>query len=105
MRTREWRSTRHAEAGKSQRGIRETDIGFLLAHGTDMGPDRIVLTKREAAKAIPDLKKRIADIERLTGKVLVVAEGRLITAYHSSKPARPPPERRERLRRHQHYPA
>lgn len=97
--------TRHAEARMSQRGIRETDVEFLLAHGTDMGPDRIVLTKRDAAQAIRDLKKRIADIERLTGKVLVVAEGRLITAYHSSKATRLSPERRERLRRQQHCPA
>ena len=97
--------TRHAEVRMSQRGIRETDVDFLLAHGTDVGPDRIVLTKRDAARAIRDLKNRIADIERLTGKVLVVAEGQLVTAFHSSKPVRPSPERRERLRRHQSYPA
>ena len=77
--------TRHAEARMSQRAIREIDVDLLLAHGTDMGADRIMLTKRDAAKAIRDLKKRIADIERLTGKVIVVAEGCLVTAYHEAK--------------------
>lgn len=80
--------TRHAQARMSQRGIRETDVDFLLAHGTDMGADRIMLTKRDAAKAIRDLKKRIAHIERLTGKVIVVAEGCLVTAYHEAKRTR-----------------
>ncbi len=82
--------TRHAETRMAQRGIRDTDVDFLLAHGTDMGADRIMLTKRDAAKAIRDLKKRIADIERLTGKVIVVAEGCLVTAYHGSRRTRRP---------------
>ena len=80
--------TRHAEARMSQRGIRETDLDFVLAHGTEIDRDRIMLTKRDAVKAIRDLKKRIADIERLTGKVLVVAEGRLVTAYHQARRTR-----------------
>ena len=78
----------------SQRGIREADVDFLLAHGTDMGADRIMLTKRDAAKAIQDLKKRIAYIERLTGKVIVVAEGQLVTAYHRTRRARRPRDRK-----------
>ena len=82
--------TRHAEARMSQRGIRETDLDFLLVHGTDMGADRIMLMKRDAAKAIRDLKKRIADVERLTGKVIVVAEGCLVTAYHEAGRTRRP---------------
>ena len=60
----------------------------MLAHGTEIGRDRIMLTKRDGAKAIRDLKKRIADIERLTGKVLVVAEGRLVTVYHQASRTR-----------------
>lgn len=79
--------TRHAGIRMSQRGIREADVDFLLAHGTDMGADRIMLTNRDATKAIQDLKKQIAYIERLRGKVIVVAEGQLVTAYHQVRPA------------------
>ena len=77
--------TRHAETRMSQRGIRESDLDILLAHGTEIGPGRIALRKRDAQETIRRLKKRIANIERLTGKVLVVTEGRLVTAYHGSK--------------------
>ena len=80
--------TRHARIRMSQRAVRESDVDFLLSHGTDMGADRIILTKREAANAIQGLKKRSPDIERLTGKVLVVAEGRIVTVYHEASRTR-----------------
>ena len=48
-----------------------------------------MLKKREAAKVIRDLKKQIANIERLTDKVLVVADGQLVTVYHQTTPIRP----------------
>ena len=45
-----------------------------------------MLKKRDAAILIQDLKKQIAHIERLKDKVIVVEDGRLITAYHRTKP-------------------
>ena len=81
--------TRHGETRMSQRGIRETDLDVLLAHGTEIGRGRIMLKKRDAARVIRDLKKQITNIERLTDKVLVVADGHLITAYHQASPIRP----------------
>ena len=78
--------TRHGEIRMSKRGIRETDVKVLQIHGTKIGQDRIMLKKRDAAKAIQALKKQIAHIERLKGKVIVVANGHLITAYHRTKP-------------------
>lgn len=81
--------TRHGEARMSQRGIREADLDLILAHGSDIGRDRIVLMKRDAAKAIQTLKRQIARIERLTDKVLVVEDGCLVTAYHPTRPIRP----------------
>lgn len=86
--------TRHAEARMSQRGIRESDLDFLLAHGSEVGGDKIMLTNRVAAELIRTRKREIADIERLAGKVLVIAGGQLVTAYHQSKSARPPARRR-----------
>ena len=81
--------TRHGEARMSQRGIRKADLDLILAHGSDIGRDRIVLIKRDAAKAIQTLKQQIARIERLTDKVLVVEDGRLVTTYHPTRPIRP----------------
>ncbi|MYD93240.1 MAG: hypothetical protein F4Y02_06015 [Chloroflexi bacterium] len=81
--------TRHGEARMSQRGIRKADLDVLLAHGTDIGRDRIMLRKRDAAKLIRNLKKQIANVERMTDKVLIVADGQLITAYQQTTPIRP----------------
>ncbi len=81
--------TRHGETRMSQRGFRKTDLEVLLAHGTDIGRNRIMLRRRDAAELIRDLKKQIAKIERLTGKVLIVVEGRIVTAYHQTTPVRP----------------
>ena len=88
--------TRHGEARLSQRGIRKADLEVLLTHGTDIGRDRIMLTRRGAAEAIGDLKRRIADVERLAGKVLVVTDGHLITAYHQTVSTRPSGQRTRR---------
>ena len=77
----------------SQRCIRETDLAVILAHGTEIGRDRIMLKRRDAAQVIEALKKQITSIERLTDKVLVVVDGRLVTAYHQTSPIRPSDQR------------
>ena len=92
------RLTRHGETRMSQRGIPHKDISVILMLGTDIGRDRIMLRKKDAERAIDEikgkirgmtngsdirnLKRQISTISRLTNKVLVVAGGRLITAYH-----------------------
>ena len=78
--------THHGEIRMSQRGIRKTDLEVLLTHGAEIGRDRIMLKKRDSAKVVRALKKQIAQIERLTDKVLVVVDGHLVTAYHQTKP-------------------
>ena len=80
--------TRHGEARLSQRGIRRSDLDILLAHGVETGPDRIMLRRGDAVKLVRELKKQIARLERLAGKEVVVADGRLVTAYHRTKPIR-----------------
>ena len=77
--------TQHGEIRMSQRGIRETDLEVLLTHGSEIGRDRMMLKKRDAAKVIQALKKQIAHIERLTDKVIVVANGHLVTTYHRTR--------------------
>ena len=81
--------TRHHEARMSQRGIRKSDPDVLLAHGTDIGRDRIMLRRRDAARLIRGLKKQSVKIERTTGKVLVAADGQLVTAYQQTISIRP----------------
>lgn len=86
--------TRHGEARMSQRGIRRSDLDTLLAHGAEVSPDRFMLRKRDAARLIRGLRKQISALERLTGKEAVVADGRLVTVYHRTKPDRPGGRRR-----------
>ena len=91
-------ATPHGEARMAQRALREADLDILLAHGTEIGGGRIMMLARDAAKAIQTLKRQITKIERLTGKVLVVSNGHIVTAYHKTTPIRPSPGRK-RLRR------
>ena len=90
--------TRHGEVRMAQRCIRKQDLKVILAHGSEIGRNRIMLTRRDAAKAIQTLKQQIANVERLTDKVLVVADGQLVTAYHQTKPIRPSARRTSQSR-------
>ena len=90
--------TRHAEIRMSQRGIRNSDLDVLLAHGTEIGQDKLMLRTRDAEKAIGNLKKEIAKIQRLTGKVMVVSGDTLITTYHQSNSRRT--KRKTRIQKH-----
>lgn len=90
--------TCHGETRMSQRGIRESDLDLILDYGTEIGQDRLMLTRRDAARLIGERKKEIAKIERLTDKVIVVSEGCLVTAYHQAHSARPIGEHKRRHR-------
>ena len=90
--------TRHGKTRMSQRGICEKDLEILLTCGTEIGRDRIMLKKRDAAKIIRDLKKQIVKIEQLTGKVLVVEDGQLVTTYHQATLVRSTSQRLRRSR-------
>ena len=76
--------TRHAETRMSQRGIRMPDLDVLLAYATEMGEDRLILRARDAERAIGELKRKIAALQRLKNKVLVISRGSLVTTYHQS---------------------
>lgn len=115
--------TDHGKMRMSQRGVRESDLYIVLYHGTEIGRDRIMLMRRDAARLIrkikkeiakierltpgnerrraawTELKKQIAKIERLKDKVIVVEDGCLVTTYHQAGPARPSGKRTRRRRR------
>ena len=84
----EIRITRHGEIRMAQRGINGSDLELVLTLGTKVGRDRIMLKKRVAAETVQTLKNLIAQVERAKGKLFVVKEGRLVTAYHQTKPIR-----------------
>ena len=82
-------TTKHAQARMRQRGLRKTDPELILEYGTEIGQDRIMLREQDADKAIQSRKREIAILERLKNKVVVVSDGRLITAYHATAAFRP----------------
>ena len=89
--------TRHGEVRMSQRGFRRSDLDVLLAHATEMGGDRLMLRARDADRAIAELKRRMATLQRLRNTVVVVSEGSLVTAYHQTA-SEPPPRGKFRAR-------
>jgi len=79
------RLTNHAAVRMGQRGFREADVDLLLKVGTQIGDEAIFLTDRDAAREIERRRREIRQLERLRGSTLVVADGSLITLYHSDQ--------------------
>ena len=77
------RLTRHAEVRMRQRGLREGDVNLLLESASQISPDVYLLTRQDAAEAIARCKRRIQRLERPKGCKIVVAEGTVVTCYHS----------------------
>lgn len=115
--------SRHAETRMRQRGMRSSDLGFILRCGSEIGGDThdIYFLKRKDAqreigrlqgvirrlkhqrgfasctdreREIRRLKLHIHTLERLRGRKLVVADGIVVTCYRSS-----PRDRKRMFRR------
>jgi hypothetical protein len=80
--------TQHAVERMSQRAIRETDLELIMLIGTEVEGGYLVRSK-DCQAAERQLKQLLARVRRLDGKRIVVAGGRVITAYR----ARPAKER------------
>lgn len=76
--------TKHAHARIRQRGMREQDVEFILNHGTENG-DRVFLSARDADALILKAKKMIAAAERLKNKMVVIRDGKVITAFTADR--------------------
>ena len=72
--------TNHAQTRLPQRNLKKSDLDLVLTLGTETS-DGIVLTNKDAAQAIKELKDEIERVERLTNLFVVVDCNRLITAY------------------------
>ncbi len=89
--------TRHGETRMRQRGFRDSDLEVIYDYGTDIGHDRIMLTRQDVTERTGELKsmltrqdaaknstikQQIAQIQRLTDKTMVVSDNSLVTVYH-----------------------
>ncbi len=92
-----YRITKHMRIRMDQRGFRKSDPDIILKYGSRVSHEKFMLTKRNAKEAIRmiknemksdgqkkirELKRRIGEVERLSGSVLVLVDRRLITIYH-----------------------
>lgn len=76
----------HAKVRFRQRGIQEDTIRVLLQHGeissAPGGALKVILSTRNAERAIGKLKRQIHWIERASRTVLIEKEGVILTGYH-----------------------
>ena len=76
--------TDHARSRLRQRGFRERDIALVLTFGTPGSRGRYLLRARDVLAAIRDLKRTMADLQRLRNAVVVVEDDSVVTVYHSA---------------------
>jgi hypothetical protein len=84
------RLSSHAKQRLQQRGVRKRDVGIVMEHGTDT-EEAILLTNHDVAEAIAEYRRRIADLERLRGVALVIADDTVVSVY------RPDSDRKRRF--------
>ena len=76
--------TSHAAVRMAQRSISMKDSELIVLIGTEVDDGYFVRIK-DYHEVERDLKKLLQRLRRVVGKRLVVAEGRIVTAYHASK--------------------
>ena len=77
-----YETTRHAQVRMQQRGFRSKDAELVMECGTDYPNSRIVLLDRDVVREARDCKRRIQNLQRLRGSVVVLEDGHLVTCYH-----------------------
>ncbi|MGV6816508.1 MAG: hypothetical protein ACWA44_04445 [Thiotrichales bacterium] len=77
------RMTKHAQCRAQQRGIRDTDIFIVLQAATQVAHDAYMLTRADAAREIARRKREIQQLERLSGKKIILNGNHVITCYHA----------------------
>lgn len=73
--------TGHAGKRMQQRSISNADIDIILRYGEDIDGQGILMSNRAVEDAVRALKSRIATVERLRNKKLVVDGASVITCY------------------------
>ena len=73
----------HVERIIRQRGIKDSDIDFILEYGTCKG-QRAMITNKDCNIIVTKAKKSIDIANRLCGKQIIMDGDSVITAYHGS---------------------
>lgn len=81
---RELAITNHAAVRMAQRNISVKDSELIALIGTEVDEGYLVRA-RDYQEVERLLKELIERFRRLIGKRLIIAEGRIVTAYHTSK--------------------
>ena len=76
--------TGHAAVRMAQRGIKIKDADLITLIGTEVD-DGYLVRDQDCQNAERELKQIIENIRHVRGKRLVVANGQIVTAYHTSR--------------------
>lgn len=74
----------HAQQRLQQRGLSTSDLDLVLMHGTETR-DGYYLRRRDVRRAERELRKLINQLNRLSGKYVIVDGDTVITTYHPGK--------------------
>ncbi len=78
-----FRLTNHAATRMAQRGVTNDDLELIRWVGTEVEGGYLV--REKDFQALDRELKRLRDhVRRLVGKRLVIADGRVVTAYHAT---------------------
>jgi len=77
--------SQHAEARIRQRGLRESDIPMIVAAGTPIDDDSLLLMAKDVDREIRRRKQEISALERLKGCRVVIAGETVVTVYRPSR--------------------
>ena len=75
--------SQHAARRLAQRGIPRDDADLIVELGSEVR-DGYMITKRDAQRFEAHLRRLIARLSRLEGKLAVVRGGVLVTAFHAA---------------------
>lgn len=76
--------THHGAIRMAQRGIPAREADLIALIGTEVDDGYLVRTK-DCQAAEREIKRLLERIRRLKGKRLVIADGRIVTAYQTTR--------------------
>jgi hypothetical protein len=82
------RTTQHAVQRLAQRGFSASDVDLIMTIGSEVR-DGFLVRRKDCEALEAGIKALISRIRKLEGKRVVIAEGRLVTAYHASAAEEP----------------
>lgn len=72
--------TKHGLARKTQRGLAQGDVEFIISHGTDVGSGAYLLTNKDISWLIVQCKRKVAQLQRWLAEGLAEEANRIAQA-------------------------